>query len=318
MANPLCHREEAAGRRGDLKGKKSIVHNLKTIPYKEKRMNGKKRLTIIISILAAALLISGYMYFSHNHETVDLPDGVKVIPLEFTNVFLIPLEKGYMLIDNGYAKEYDRFLQGLKHHGVDVMDIGYVFITHHHDDHVGFLNTLTVLNKSVRVIVHETGVPLLAAGENNTKNGGGIVNRAIYALFRLKMLITPTWDFSFPPYRVRKQDIVLKGEKASLPKEVGLSATVLHTPGHSSDSISLIYNDRYLFGGDMASSFLLWAGAKYLTLFNENVGQVYASWEKALSTNIEFILPAHGKPFKAERLKENLHKYSQDDLVAYF
>ena len=26
-------------------------------------MNGKKRLTIIISILAAALLISGYMYF---------------------------------------------------------------------------------------------------------------------------------------------------------------------------------------------------------------------------------------------------------------
>ena len=86
-------------------------------------MNGKKRLTIIISILAAALLISGYMYFSDRHETVALPGEVKVIPLEFTNVFLIPLEKGYMLIDNGYAKEYDRFLRGLKLYGVDVMDI---------------------------------------------------------------------------------------------------------------------------------------------------------------------------------------------------
>ncbi|MGV7928088.1 MAG: MBL fold metallo-hydrolase [Spirochaetota bacterium] len=281
-------------------------------------MNGKKRLTIIISILAAALLVSGYMYFSDRHETVVLPGEVKMIPLEFTNVFLIPLEKGYLLIDNGYAKEYDRFLQGLKHHGVDVMDIRYVFITHHHDDHVGFLNTLTALNTSLRVIVHETSVPLLAAGENNTKNGGGIVNRAVYALFRLKMLITPSWDFSFPPYKVREQDIVLKGEKVELPAEVGLSATVLHTPGHSSDSISLIYKDRYLFCGDMASSFLLWAGAKYLTLFNENVGRVYASWEKALAMKVEFILPAHGKPFRAERLKENLYKYSQDDLVVYF
>lgn len=281
-------------------------------------MNGKKRLTIIISILAAALLISGYMYFSDRHETVALPGEVKVIPLEFTNVFLIPLEKGYMLIDNGYAKEYDRFLRGLKLYGVDVMDISYVFITHHHDDHVGFLTTMTALNPSLRVIVHEAGVPLLAAGQNNTKNGGGIVNRAIYALFRLKMLITPSWDFSFPPYKVRKQDIVLKGEKVELPAEVGLSATVLHTPGHSSDSISLIYKDRYLFCGDMASSFLLWAGAKYLTLFNENVGRVYASWEKALSTKVEFILPAHGKPFRAERLKENLYKYSQDDVVVYF
>lgn len=282
-------------------------------------MNGKKRRTLIITILlAASLAVSGAVYFSDTRETVDLPGGVKVIPLEFTNVFLIPLEKGYMLIDNGYAKEYDRFLRGLKRHGVDVMDIRYVFITHHHDDHVGFLTTMTALNPSLRVIVHETGVPLLAAGENNTNNGGGIVNRAIYALFRLKMLITPSWDFSFPPYAVRKQDIILRGEKTALPAEVGLSAFVLHTPGHSSDSISLIYKDRYLFCGDMASSFLLWAGAKYLTLFNENVGQAYASWEKALAMKVEFILPAHGKPFTAERLKENLYKYSQDDVVVYF
>lgn len=285
---------------------------------KEKTKKMKKTLTIIILVLAAALLLSGYIYFSDNYKTVSPPDEIRVIPLEFTNVFLIPLKKGYMLIDNGYAKEYDRFLQGLKQHGIDLMDIRYILITHHHDDHVGFLNKLTTLNASLRVIVHETTVPLLAAGENNTKNGGGIVNRAIYTLFRLKMLITPGWDFSFPPYMVRKQDIILRGEKTVLPEEVGLSATVLHTPGHSSDSISLIYKDKYLFCGDMASSFLLWAGAKYLTLFNENVGRVYASWEKALAMKVEFILPAHGKPFKAERLKENLYKYSQDDVLVYF
>ena len=220
-----------------------------------------------------------------------------------------------MLIDNGYAKEYDRFC-GAQLYGVDVMDISYVFITHHRRP-CRLSPTMTALNPSLRVIVHEAGVPC-SPRARTTRRTAGASSTGPYALFRLKMLITPSWDFSFPPYKVREQDIVLKGEKVELPAEVGLSATVLHTPGHSSDSISLIYKDRYLFCGDMASSFLLWAGAKYLTLFNENVGQVYASWEKALSTKVEFILPAHGKPFRAERLKENLYKYSQDDVVVYF
>ena len=80
----------------------------------------------------------------------------------------------------------------------------------------------------------------------------------------------------------------------------------------------MVYRDRYIFCGDLASNFLNRAGSKHLTLFNENIADVYASWEKVLSMGIEYIIPAHGKPFRAERLRENLYKYSQEDIVVYF
>ena len=281
-------------------------------------MKVSKKIILIPALVVTAALVSGYVFFSGGRSTVSLPGEVKVIPLEFTKVFLIPVNNGYLLIDNGYEKEYGRFLKGLDEHNIDIMDIKYLMITHHHDDHAGFLNKMTARNKTLRVILHEKSVPLLAAGENNKKNGGGIINHVIYALFRIKMLITPDWDFRFPPYIARKQDIVLRGERTPLPEEVGLARNVIHTPGHSSDSVSLIYKDKYLFCGDMASSFLLWAGARHCTLFNEDISQVYDSWEKVLSLNIEFLLPAHGKPFHADRLKEDLYKYAQKDLVVYF
>ncbi|PKL16061.1 MAG: hypothetical protein CVV49_18215 [Spirochaetae bacterium HGW-Spirochaetae-5] len=283
------------------------------------KMNRRKKAISIVSVILIVFLsFFSYIKISDNYRTVRLPEEIVLIPLEFTNIFLIPLKEGYMLFDNGYEKEYDYFLNKLKRNNIDVMDIRYVMISHHHDDHVGFLNRLTALNPSLKVILHEKSVPLLAAGKNNQKNGGGIVNSRIYALFRLKQLITPGWDFSFPPYSVRDTDIILRGESAELPEEVGLKSKVVYTPGHSSDSISLVYKDEYIFAGDMASNFLNLAGAKHLTLFNEDVGVVYSLWEKVLSMNIRYIIPAHGRPFGAERLKENLHKYSQKDLVVYF
>lgn len=278
----------------------------------------KKAISILSVMLILVLIFFSYIYVSDNHRDVRLPEEIVVIPLEFTNIFLIPVKGGYLLFDNGYEKEYDFFLSELEKNKINVMDIRYVMISHHHDDHVGFLNRLTALNDSLKVILHEKSVPLLAAGGNNIKNGGGIVNSRIYSLFLAKQIITPDWDFSFPPYIVRDKDIILRGESAELPEEVGLKAKMIYTPGHSSDSISLVYKDEYILCGDMAADFLNWAGAKHLTLFNENISEVYSSWEKTLSMNIRYVIPAHGKPFEAERLKENLFKYTQDDLVIYF
>jgi hypothetical protein len=77
-------------------------------------------------ILIVFLSFFSYIHISDNYRTVRLPEEIVVIPLEFTNVFLIPLKKGYMLFDNGYEKEYDFFLNGLKRNNIDVMDIRYI------------------------------------------------------------------------------------------------------------------------------------------------------------------------------------------------
>ena len=49
-------------------------------------------------------------------------------------------ESGYVLVDTGYVEGYADFLKRLEKTGVSPKDIKYVFLTHAHDDHAGFLN----------------------------------------------------------------------------------------------------------------------------------------------------------------------------------
>ncbi len=222
------------------------------------------------------------------------------------------------MFDTGYEQDFQTFLKILNKHRINVNEIKYVFLSHHHDDHAGFIGDLTKLNREMKLIVHEKSIPLLASGKNNKNNGGGIVNPLIYALFKIKMFLKPDWTLTFPPFTIRDQDLIVYGVQNKLPDEVGIKGTIIHTPGHTTDGICLLINDYYLLVGDQTSNFLNWAGAKHLTLFNENVDEVYKSWDRIISMNIKFILPAHGKPFMVERLKENLYKYSQKDLVRFF
>ncbi len=173
-------------------------------------------------------------------------------------------------------------------------------------------------NPSLQILIHEKTVPLIATGANNKNNGGGLVNRTIYLLFRIKQMLKPEWDLTFPPFIVPPEVIVLKGEKIDLQNLLGIDASVFLTPGHTSDSLSLVVDKKYLLCGDLATNFLNWAGASHLTVFNENLENLYNSWQQVIDMGIKTIVPSHGKPFSSQKLKENLHKYSQADLVRFF
>ena len=54
------------------------------------------------------------------------------------NNYIIETHIGYVVIDTGYAGGYNNFLKRLTRSGIDKTDIKFVFITHVHDDHVGF------------------------------------------------------------------------------------------------------------------------------------------------------------------------------------
>ena len=229
------------------------------------------------------------------------------LPLGITNDYLIPLKEGYLLFDTGYKWVYKKFLQQLEKHSVSAQEIRYVLLSHHHDDHVGFLNQLVQDFPTIQVIMHEKTVSLIAEGKNNTKEGGCLVNRRIAFLLDLKSKISPQWDLSFPPYAKRACDIVLEGEQMLLPFQACAPLMVFLTPGHSSDSITLAYGQKILCG-DLASNFLNWAGTHHLPVFNENIEQVYASWEQLLKRSPTMIFPAHGKPFLPKKLARNLGK----------
>jgi glyoxylase-like metal-dependent hydrolase (beta-lactamase superfamily II) len=88
---------------------------------------------------------------------------IRTINLKDTNVFLLPCNDGYLLIDTSRPGTYPQFLGAIKDLGIAVGDIRYLFLTHHHWDHVGFINELVNDPKSdVKVVLHEKELPFLS------------------------------------------------------------------------------------------------------------------------------------------------------------
>ena len=237
---------------------------------------------------------------------------------EQTTTYLMECREGYLQVDTGYAQDYIAYRQFLEKQGIPLMSIRFLLLTHHHDDHAGYLNELTGDHPEVRIIAHSRAKKLLKQGENNKRNGGGLLNRRIYLLFRLKQMLTPDWDLTFEPFELRDRDILVEERARELPAETGIEGLFLHTPGHSSDSISLLRNDGALFCGDLAANFLNWAGAHHATLFNEDVERLYDSWRRVLESGAQRVYPAHGAPFDAAVLREEIGYHRNEDLVTFF
>lgn len=64
------------------------------------------------------------------------------LKLSATNCYLLKIENGYLLVDTGYESDLTVFEQELHKNSINIKDINYLFLTHHHNDHSGLVNFL--------------------------------------------------------------------------------------------------------------------------------------------------------------------------------
>ncbi len=235
-----------------------------------------------------------------------------VIRLSRTNCYLLKSRDGYLLILSGYEGERDRLVRLLQKLNVRFGQITHLLLTHHHDDHSGLVNFLTGKNQDIRVIMHRECAALLRTGENA---GGGYINKRTRFISLVHQMLHPERNLRFPPYAPRHNDIIIADEGDSAVRDIGISGSILFTPGHSADSISLLMDDGTLFSGDAAANRFNWSMSRYTSDFMENADEYYRSWEKILSKNASLICPSHGSPFPAERLFKFMGKVRNEDLV---
>ncbi len=239
------------------------------------------------------------------------------IKLSQSNAYLLPYRDGYLQIDTGYEWDYPAYLKQLDKLGIELQKIRYLVLTHHHDDHAGFLNDLAG-TAPLRIIAHKESAALLTKGTNDKSRGGGYVNHLIKFGAGIKMRLDPRWSLTFPPFTMREEDILLENDDNRLLFELGIAGQVLHTPGHCIDHLAVVLESGEAFCGDAAASFLLWAGTKYCTIFMTDMEKVYESWEKMLRAGARVIYPAHGKPFPAVQLKRNIGRIKTHQLARFF
>jgi glyoxylase-like metal-dependent hydrolase (beta-lactamase superfamily II) len=233
-----------------------------------------------------------------------------------SNLFLIACKGGYLQVDTGYELDYPAYRTQLSRLGIKLEEIKYLLLTHHHDDHAGFLNELTC-DADITIFAHEQAKELLKTGKNDKSRGGGYVNGVINFVAGIKMRFDPRWTLSFPPFTLRERDILVSADDDQLLRKIGIEGRILTTPGHCVDHIAIVLDNGDTFCGDAAASFLLALGTRYCTVFMTDMEDAYRSWQKMLDARAQVIYPSHGKAFSAEKLRQNMGKYKTKDLVRF-
>ena len=211
------------------------------------------------------------------------------------NNYLVSLDDGgYVLIDTGYAENYPAFRKRLVKTGVSPKDIKYVFLTHAHDDHDGFLNEVLSITDAT-VILHPKAVDGLLKGQNSFE--GGCSSRLAW-LFCQLLAFFGKGEHKYPPLKEEYMDRLITIDSPAF-KALSLPFEVIETPGHTADHISMLM-DGFLFCGDAAMN--NFPSIKRTIIWIENPDDYIKSWEKMIALNPKKVYPAHGKPFPTKDL----------------
>lgn len=147
--------------------------------------------------------------------TFEIGDETTRVP-RWVYVSLIKAEK-ICLVDTGTAGNFEEILQFCADHDVDVREIDLIVNTHCHPDHIGGNLLFEQANPSIEFCAHRLAVPEI---EDIDRQYG---RRPLPGFYRL--IAGP----------VKIQRVLEDGDDLA----IGTEARVLHTPGHSSGSISL-------------------------------------------------------------------------------
>jgi len=230
-----------------------------------------------------------YAIKTYMEETMNF----SIIRTMSTNNYLLKCNEGYFLIDAGMGKGYDTFVKKFNRINVDVSKIKYVMLTHHHFDHTAFLKEL-IDNTKAKLILHKEEVEPLSKGKNKlgTYKEGIVLNSAV-------SIVTTLCKLSFPPFNVSDDDIILAGDNTTLLREIGIDGMILHTPGHTNGSLSVLLSDGTAFVGDTAMNFFFSNPDPFVF---ESINDVYRSWKKLSNNGAKILYPAHGNPMNMDKV----------------
>jgi glyoxylase-like metal-dependent hydrolase (beta-lactamase superfamily II) len=228
-----------------------------------------------------------------------LRNEVRAIPLGTVCAFIIQGESGAILVDSGYPGFEDKILGKMAEAGVKSSDLKLILLTHGHDDHMG--SAAALRNKTgAKIAVHKNDVEKLKTGSNGLMIPIRPVASAMLS-FLIKNFVKPKVE-GFEP------DIVIEDEFSL--KEYGIAAKVIHTPGHTPGSVSVLFENGDIIVGDLMMAMMskknpnkpVWA--EDISKVAENIGSIL----KRNPKNI-YISHSYGGPFTANSAKLLLDKF---------
>ena len=216
------------------------------------------------------------------------------------NTWLYPIEDGWVMIDTGYENSYASVLRKLQKMQIRPEDVRYLFLTHAHDDHAGFLEEWMTRHSETQVIAHEKAIAGLRKGQNSFEGG---CSTLMAFLFCQLMALLGNGDHRYPKLSEEHLGKIITLNAENLAQvERKLNGKILFTPGHTEDSVSLLM-DGNLFCGDAAMDGI--PSSHKITIWVGDKTDFERSWDEMLGSGAKKIYPAHGSPFCPCELEKN-------------
>jgi glyoxylase-like metal-dependent hydrolase (beta-lactamase superfamily II) len=218
-----------------------------------------------------------------------------------TNYYLLKCNDGFLLVDAGWVGRYGKFKKTLSGLGIGIDAIKYILLTHHHHDHAALVQEIRS-DTNCRVIVHKEEVDYIEQGTTFMGNA-----RQFNTWLKLLDIVTsPFIRLNYTPIKLQENDIIISDDDYDLYGLTGIRARVIHAPGHSKGSVSLLLEDGTSFVGDVAMNMLKIFGQRQRPVEAEDYNDVYKSWQKLIRYGAKTIYPSHGSSFAVEELVRTL------------
>jgi len=185
-----------------------------------------------------------------------------------TNTYLIETENGNILFDTGWAGTFGAFCRCMGDLNIPVQSITYILISHFHPDHMGIAQDIA--DMGAKIMVFDVQRDYIHSSDEILKKQSGLSVRTIDDSSVIFVPIT---------------------ESRSFLHQIGIEGEVIHTPGHSDDSISLWTDEGALFVGDL--------NPLYELEMHEGT-EIGRSWEKLLKLKPKVVYYGHAKTARLE------------------
>lgn len=212
------------------------------------------------------------------------------------NVYLIKGEAGLIMVDAGQVRGIGTRAIGwtMQRHGITPKDIVLIIVTHAHFDHVGALWDIQQAS-GAPILAHAAEADLLEQGTVVVPPGTTGIGRAVH---KIGVRAAALGLLDFKPVHVT----IPISEGLPVDKW-GLYAQVIHTPGHTAGSLSLLCANGNAFVGDLATHYFPGGHGPVTTPnFAADPAALTNSRRALLDHGAKRIYPGHGFAFDAVRL----------------
>jgi glyoxylase-like metal-dependent hydrolase (beta-lactamase superfamily II) len=182
--------------------------------------------------------------------------------------------------------------------GFSTGDLKAIFLTHAHFDHAGSVAEMQ-RQTGAKIILHQSEAAYLKNGFTRIPKGTTPLFKFISNMGRKGR--NGRIEKFIGAYEPAEPDILFN-DSLSL-ESLGFDAEIIHSPGHTVGSSTLITGDTALVGDAMFN-----LNGNYYPGFANDEETLAKTWKKLIDLNVRWYYPSHGKRIEKGKLIEFVRK----------